>query len=99
MKKCMPLFLTLLLMVSNVSLFSQNYQPNWESLDKRPMPEWYKNVKFGIFIHWGVYSVPGWSSKGQYAEWYQQGLQTNDTARQRFHKVKFGNRSYYDFYQ
>ena len=96
MKKCMPLFLTLLLMVSNVSLFSQNYQPNWESLDKRPMPEWYKNVKFGIFIHWGVYSVPGWSSKGQYAEWYQQGLQTNDTARQRFHKVKFGNRSYYD---
>jgi Alpha-L-fucosidase len=48
------------------------------------------------FIHWGVYSVPGWSTKGSYAEWYQQGLQTTDTARQKFHKAKFGNRTYYD---
>jgi alpha-L-fucosidase len=77
-------------------LSAQNYQPNWESLDKRPTPTWYTDAKFGIFIHWGVYSVPGWSSKGQYAEWYQQGLQGNDTARQNFHKAKFGNRSYYD---
>lgn len=97
MKKCISFFLTLtLLLASQVPVLAQQYQPNWESLDKRPMPEWYKNVKFGIFIHWGVYSVPGWSSKGQYAEWYQQGLQTSDTARQRFHKAKFGNRSYYD---
>ncbi|HNO99772.1 MAG TPA: alpha-L-fucosidase, partial [Ferruginibacter sp.] len=75
---------------------SQMYQPNWESLDKRPTPQWFQDAKFGIFIHWGVYSVPGWSSKGNYAEWYQQGLQTTDTARQRFHKAKFGDRSYYD---
>src|SRR4030095_10604745 len=74
---------------------SQNYQPNWESLDKRPTPQWYKDGKFGIFIHWGVYSVPGWSTKGNYAEWYQYGLQTNDTARQIFHKRKFGNLNYY----
>lgn len=76
--------------------FAQNYQPNWESLDSRPVPQWFKDAKFGIFIHWGVYSVPGWSSKGNYAEWYQQGLQTTDTARQRFHKAKFGDRTYYD---
>ena len=75
---------------------SQNYQPNWESLDKRPTPQWFKDSKFGIFIHWGVYSVPGWSTKGNYAEWYQQGLQTTDTSRQKFHKAKFGNRTYYD---
>jgi alpha-L-fucosidase len=43
-----------------------------------------------------VYAVPGWSGKGQYAEWYQYGLQTNDTARQHFHKAKFGDRTYYD---
>jgi alpha-L-fucosidase len=81
-----------------ISLHSQaqNYQPNWESLDKRPTPQWFKDSKFGIFIHWGVYSVPGWSTKGSYAEWYQQGLQTTDTARQNFHKTKFGNRTYYD---
>jgi alpha-L-fucosidase len=79
-----------------VGAASQTYQANWESLDKRPTPQWFKDSKFGIFIHWGVYAVPGWSTKGNYAEWYQQGLQTTDTARQKFHKAKFGDRSYYD---
>jgi alpha-L-fucosidase len=74
---------------------AQTYQATWESLDSRPIPQWYKDGKFGIFIHWGVYSVPGWSSKGNYAEWYQYGLQTNDTARQNFHKKKFGDLTYY----
>lgn len=76
--------------------FAQQYKPVWESIDSRPVPQWFRDAKFGIFIHWGVYAVPGWSSKGQYAEWYQYGLQTNDTARQRFHQKKFGNRTYYD---
>ncbi|HMK16650.1 MAG TPA: alpha-L-fucosidase [Chitinophagaceae bacterium] len=84
------------LLCLTINLSAQTYQPNWESLDKRPTPQWFKDSKFGIFIHWGVYSVPGWSTKGSYAEWYQQGLQTTDTARQKFHKAKFGNRTYYD---
>ena len=46
------------------------YEPRWESLDRRPTPEWFRDAKFGIFIHWGIYSVPGWGVKGQYAEWY-----------------------------
>lgn len=74
---------------------AQTYQPTWESLDARPVPSWYKDAKFGIFIHWGVYSVPGWCTKGNYAEWYQYGLQTTDTARMRYHKEKFGNLTYY----
>ncbi|MFT3932880.1 MAG: alpha-L-fucosidase [Chitinophagaceae bacterium] len=78
-----------------LSLIAQSYQPNWSSLDKRPMPQWFKDAKFGIFIHWGVYSVPGWSSKGQYAEWYQNGLNGNDSARKAFHKKKFGDLTYY----
>ena len=36
------------------------YQPNWSSLDSRPVPHWFTDAKFGIFIHWGVYSVPSW---------------------------------------
>src|SRR6188768_755230 len=83
------------LLCFTINLSAQTYQPNWESLDKRPVPQWFKDSKFGIFIHWGVYSVPGWSSKGNYAEWYQNGLQTNDTARMKFHKAKFGNKTYY----
>ena len=73
----------------------QVYQPTWESLDTRPVPQWYKDAKFGIFIHWGVYSVPGWGPKGSYSEWYQHGLNTGDTARIAYHKRKFGNLSYY----
>lgn len=34
------------------------YDPNWESLDARPLPSWYDEAKIGIFIHWGVFSVP-----------------------------------------
>lgn len=75
---------------------AQPYQADWNSLDTRPVPQWYQDGKFGIFIHWGVYAVPGWCSKGKYAEWYQQGLQTNDTSRQQYHKIRFGDRSYYD---
>lgn len=36
------------------------YEPNWASLDQRPLPGWYDDVKFGIFLHWGVFSVPGY---------------------------------------
>ena len=46
------------------------YQPTWESLDSRPNPAWFSEAKFGIFIHWGVYSVPAGGPKGSYAEWY-----------------------------
>lgn len=46
------------------------YEPTWESLDSRPLPPWYDEAKFGIFIHWGPYSVPAWESKNSYAEWY-----------------------------
>lgn len=77
------------------NLIAQTYQPNWQSLDSRPVPQWYKDAKFGIFIHWGVYSVPGWCTKGNYAEWYQYGLNNGDTARINFHKRKFGDLTYY----
>ncbi|WP_188930877.1 alpha-L-fucosidase [Puia dinghuensis] len=81
--------------LSATGLFAQAYQPDWASLDKRPVPQWYKDAKFGIFIHWGVYSVPGYSKKREYAEWYQYGLNHNDTARIRYHKAKFGDLTYY----
>jgi alpha-L-fucosidase len=47
------------------------YQPTVESLSTHPLPQWYQDAKFGIFIHWGIYSVPAWAPVGQeYAEWY-----------------------------
>jgi len=35
------------------------YEANWESLDKHPLPEWFDDVKFGLFLHWGPYSAEG----------------------------------------
>lgn len=94
-KVCL-LFVFLFLNLTWFQAAAQPYQPSWQSLDKRKVPDWYTQSKFGIFIHWGVYAVPGWSTKGNYAEWYQQGLQTTDKARQEYHKKRFGDRSYYD---
>lgn len=36
--------------------------PSWEELDSRPLPSWYDEAKFGIFIHWGVFSVPSYGT-------------------------------------
>jgi alpha-L-fucosidase len=76
------------------------YEPSWESLDARPAPDWYLDAKFGIFIHWGVYSVPAYSAPDQYAEWYWHGLRAtpgpNDTGAQKRHAatVAFHERVY-----
>ena len=54
------------------SLANARYEPNWESLDARTIPEWYDQAKFGIILHWGVYSVPsygGGAARGQ-SEWF-----------------------------
>jgi alpha-L-fucosidase len=56
----------------------QPYQARWDSLDTRPTPAWFQDAKFGIFIHWGVYSVPSYApvlpGKLAYAEWYWNAL-------------------------
>ena len=45
------------------------YLPNWSSLDSRPLPSWYDEAKFGIFLHWGVYSVPSFGSEWFWERW------------------------------
>ena len=49
---------------------TDRYEPTWESLDQRENPQWFADAKFGIFIHWGLYSVPAYAPRGTYAEWY-----------------------------
>jgi len=95
------LYLTLFLAAA--TLAAQPYQPNWDSLDKRPTPAWFQDAKFGIFIHWGLYSVPSWAAAGvpkeqQYAEWYWNSITEGKklpegapgTAAWRFHQRVFG---------
>ncbi|WP_326630922.1 MULTISPECIES: alpha-L-fucosidase [unclassified Streptomyces] len=49
---------------------AKDYEPTVESLNSHPTPTWFNDDKFGIFIHWGAYSVPAWGPRGSYAEWY-----------------------------
>ena len=37
------------------------YEPTWESVRTHPLPDWYADAKLGVFIHWGLFSVPGWA--------------------------------------
>src|SRR5271169_1905553 len=76
------------------------YEPNWASLDARPCPEWYLDAKFGIFIHWGVYSVPSWGVRGEYSEWYWYRIADRkpDNPWWRFHRANYGDSfQYQDF--
>ena len=69
------------------------YEPTWASLDRRPMPEWYLDAKFGVFIHWGVYSVPAWGTHGEYAEWYWRrivGDKPKEAPWREFHAKNYG---------
>jgi alpha-L-fucosidase len=45
------------------------YQPTWKSIDSRPLPEWYDEAKIGIFLHWGVFSVPGIVNEWFWEKW------------------------------
>ena len=90
-------------LLASCALAQTRYQANWDSLNSRPTPAWYQEAKFGIFIHWGVYSVPSFAptnAKGQtpYAEWYWNSLTTKKAATVAFHDKTYGeNFTYQDF--
>lgn len=74
------------------------YESNWESLNSRPVPAWFGEAKFGIFIHWGLYSAPAYTKNGQYAEWYMRQLEEENHPARRFHDRVYGpNFRYEDF--
>ena len=87
----------------------QQYEPTWESLSKRPIPQWFTDAKFGIFIHWGLYSVPSWATNSNadgfgsnYAEWYWERLNNKKLKIHKefveFHEKTYGpNFKYQDF--
>lgn len=56
------------------------YQPNWSSLMTAPVPDWFRKRKLGIFIHWGVYSVPA-----KFNEWYSRNMYIKDSTEYRHH--------------
>ena len=69
-----------------------DFEPDWESLEKHETPEWFEDAKFGIFIHWGVYSVPAFCDTSTYSEWYQWWYDTNSHGGKvrEFHHANYG---------
>lgn len=62
------------------------YEPTWESLRAHTTPEWFQDAKFGIYTHWGVYSVPAFGS-----EWYPRNMYREDNRAHAYHLEKFGD--------
>ncbi|WP_146403937.1 alpha-L-fucosidase [Planctomycetes bacterium CA13] len=60
----------------NAAIKDGPYDEEWSSLKKYEVPQWYKDAKFGIFIHWGAYSVPAFGS-----EWYPRQMYINKGRR------------------
>ena len=61
------------------------FRPDWESLQKYEAPEWYKDAKFGIFIHWGAYSVPAFGN-----EWYPRNMYREGSDEYKHHIATYG---------
>ncbi|SDM80930.1 alpha-L-fucosidase [Pedobacter steynii] len=64
---------------------AEKYEASWPSLEKYQVPDWFRDAKFGIFIHWGVYSVPAYIG-----EWYPKQMYTQGTKEFKHHVEKYG---------
>ncbi|KAF2673742.1 glycoside hydrolase [Microthyrium microscopicum] len=85
----------------NMSRLLSEYRPDFPSIYRHGSPSWFNDAKFGIFIHWGPYAVPGWGNSGKkesYAEWYWWNMQ-DPTAKDEtmaYHKRTYGENVVYD---
>ncbi len=105
----MRFWLVLFLLIPYTWAYSQEYEAEWSSLDKRPVPEWFSEAKFGIFVNWGVYSVPAYRpfdrdengriiKKRNYAESYVPEVMYNPTKNNNWHERTYGEDfEYFDF--
>ncbi len=91
---------------------ASHYEPTWPSLEKHAVPEWFQDAKLGIFIHWGLYSVPAWApptgelgkveeskwfTYNPYAEWYLNSLRIKDSPTYKHHVETYGKD--FDYYR
>ena len=89
-----------------------HFEPNWQSIGEHKVPDWYQNAKLGIFIHWGLYSVPAWATTSgelgkvdpskwftdnAYAEWYLNTLRIKGSPGYEHHIATYGKD--FDYYQ
>jgi alpha-L-fucosidase len=67
------------------------FQPTWGSLSTREIPEWYRDVKFGIWAHWGPQCQP------EQGDWYAMNMYNQNHVHYKFHVQKYGHPSKFGF--
>lgn len=81
-----------LIQIDNV-IENGKYKADWASLSNYGVPDWYKEAKFGVFIHWGIYCVPAY-----FSEWYCRMMYYRGNPVYWHHRKKYGkNFNYRDF--
>jgi len=87
--------LSLLIILSVLGLFGtlscqtqkEEFKATFESLEKvNPVPEWFKDAKFGIYFHWGVYSTPAFAN-----EWYPRNMNIRGSRENNHHVENYGS--------
>ncbi len=81
-------------MIVAITLFASSckeqlikYSADWDSLEQAdPVPEWFKDAKFGIYFHWGVYSVPAFGN-----EWYPRNMYEKGSRENLHHIENYGS--------
>ncbi|MCH7905270.1 MAG: alpha-L-fucosidase [Armatimonadetes bacterium] len=87
------LFFAIALLSTCFATAQQPYQQNWESLSKHnEAPEWFRDAKFGIYFHWGVYSVPAFGS-----EWYPRNMYLKGSSVNKHHIETWGDPSEFGY--
>ena len=68
------------------------FTPDWNSLFQFQVPQWYKNAKFGIFIHWGLYSLAAHAN-----EWYSRNMYIKEKEEWEYHRKTFGEHTKFGY--
>ena len=84
------IFFLLNIAITGISLaqdVTKKFQPDFASLEKsNPVPEWFKDAKFGIYFHWGVYSTPAFAN-----EWYPRNMHRSGSPENKHHIATYGD--------
>ena len=70
------------------------YVPTWDSLQRHVLPGWLVDAKFGVYFHWGIYTVP---AKGQNVTWYPHNMYRPGTPQYRYHVETYGDPSKFGY--
>ena len=68
------------------------YSEDWDSLSQHQTPKWFRDAKFGIFIHWGLFTVPSFNN-----EWYPRNMYIQGTEEFEHHVKTYGPQSKFGY--